>query len=105
MDDPRAMRLVERVGDLNREGQRLIERQRAFRQSLRERLAFEVLHDQIVDAVLVADVVKRADVRMVERSDRFGFALEPLAECGSLARASGRTLIATVRSRRVSRAL
>ena len=31
-------------------------------------------------AVLTADVVERADVRVVERGDRAGFALEPLAE-------------------------
>ena len=35
------------------------ERQRAPREARRERLAFEVLHHEIVDAVLLADVVER----------------------------------------------
>jgi hypothetical protein len=38
-----------------------------------ERLAFQVLHDQIVNAVLVAYVVQRADVRMPQT--RYGLRL------------------------------
>ena len=56
-------------------------------------------------AVLLADVVERADVRMVELGDGARFALEALAELRIGREAAGRILIATVRSRRVSRAL
>ncbi len=61
---------------------------------------------QVVEARrCVADVVERADVRMVERGDRPRLALEALrAACGSAASSGGSTLIATVRSSRVSRA-
>ena len=45
-------------------------------------LAFQILHDQEVDPVLLADVMERADVRMVQARDRLGFPLEPLAEIG-----------------------
>src|SRR5689334_3686274 len=50
----------------------------------RERLALEILHDEIVNgAVSVrgrADVVDGADVRMIEGRDDARFALEPLAK-------------------------
>jgi hypothetical protein len=42
---------------------------------------------------------------MVERRDSARLALEPRAGVGSLATVAGRTLMATVRSRRVSRPL
>jgi len=41
-----------------------------------ERRALDVLHHQIVEA----DVVQRADVRMIQRGDGAGFPLEALAE-------------------------
>ena len=39
---------------------------------LRQRLTFEILHDQESQAALLADVVERADVRMVVCGDRAG---------------------------------
>ena len=59
--------------------ERLGERQRPPREPLGQRLALEPLHDQEVDAVLVADVVERADVRVIERRDRARLALEARA--------------------------
>ena len=53
--------------------------QRALRQPIGERLAFEARHDEEVGAVVLADIVERADVRVIEGRDRFGFALESLA--------------------------
>ena len=50
MDDAVAMRLVERVGDLAREIDRLIDRQRSLLETVRQRLALEVLHDEVPDA-------------------------------------------------------
>ena len=82
MDDPLPVRLVQRVGDLDAEAQRLRERQRALAEAIRERLALEELHDEVLRAVLVADVVKGADVRMRELRDRLRLALEPLADFG-----------------------
>ena len=80
VDDARAVRLVERRRDLDRRLERLVDRERALRQPIRQRLAFEILHDEERGAVLLADVVQRADVRMIELRDRAGFAIEALAE-------------------------
>ena len=82
MHDPLPVRLVQGIRYLDGNGQRLIERQCALLQPLRQRLAIEILHDQEVDPVLAADVVERADVWMVQRGNRAGFALEPLLQIG-----------------------
>src|SRR5437899_2661517 len=44
-----------------------------------QRLPLEILHDQVIDAVLMADVVQRADIRMGEAGDglRLAFESEP----------------------------
>ena len=84
MRDPRAVRLVERVGDLDRDLQRLVERQRTVRscEARRERLALEILHHEIARALVFADVMDRADVRMIQRRNRACFAFEPRAQVG-----------------------
>ena len=48
-------------------------------QPLLEGLALEILHDEEGDAVLLADVVHGADVRVGQGGDRPGLALEPQA--------------------------
>src|SRR6516165_11937853 len=80
MDDPHAVSRGERVSDLNRALECLIERERTFLQSELERLALEILHDQERRPVLLADVIQRADVGMIELRDRAGLAVESLAE-------------------------
>ena len=80
--DACAVRLVERIRDLARALQRLIERQRPLREAIRERLTFEVLQHQKLHALLVPDVVEGADMRMIERGHGARLALEPLAEEG-----------------------
>ena len=47
MDESLAVRLVERVGQLHRVGEGLIERQRSARQALGERLALDELHHEV----------------------------------------------------------
>ncbi len=106
MDDARAMRFVERIGDVDRVRHRFVERQRSISQPRGQRFSLDQFHHQEVDAVVLADVVQRADVRMVQCGDGLGFALEARTELRVGQRVSvDRTLIATVRSRRVSRAL
>jgi hypothetical protein len=78
--DPRAMRLVERVRDLHPVAQRLVERERAPREAIGKRLAFEVLHHEERRALLLADVVERADMRVIEVRDRARFVLEAFTE-------------------------
>src|SRR5260221_109651 len=77
---PSGERTIWRVGDLDAIADHVIDRKRAANDSIGERLAVDVLHDQEVDLRLAADVVERANVRMVERGDRFRFALETEAE-------------------------
>ncbi len=78
--DPLPVRLVQRVRDLRPVPQRLLERQRALGQAIGKRLALEQLHHQVLDAVRVADVVQRADVRVRQLRNRLRFPLEPLPD-------------------------
>ncbi len=82
MDDPLPMRLTQCVGDLDSVAQELVERQRSALEALRQGLAFHALHHQEVHAVLMPDVVQRADVRMIQTRDCLGLALEALAPFG-----------------------
>src|SRR5207244_356771 len=66
--------------DLDRAAERLVERERALVRSLRNSFALQILHDQVVRCVLVADVIQRANMRMAERRDRASFALEPVTK-------------------------
>jgi hypothetical protein len=49
---------------------------------LRERVTVQVLQHEEVDAVLMSNVVERADVRVVQAGDGLGFPLEPLLQLG-----------------------
>jgi hypothetical protein len=51
-----------------------------------------VLHHHVAGAILVADVVEHADVRVVERSHGAGFALEALPEVLALGDMFGQDL-------------
>ena len=105
MDDPLPVRLVQRVGDLDAVSQRRLERQRTLRQPIRERLALEQLHHQVLGLPLPPHVVQGTYMRMRELRDRLRLALEALAHLGRRDMCCGSTFTATVRSRRVSRAL
>jgi hypothetical protein len=77
VEDPGAVRLVERGGDIGGITQRLIERQRPARESRSERLPLDILHDEVFDVPFAAHVVNHADVGMIEARDGPRFALEP----------------------------
>ena len=79
MHDPGAMREGQALGDLDRAGDRLRRWHRSVRQPRRQRRAVELLHHQEHRAVLLADVVQRADVGMGEGGDcrRFPFEARP----------------------------
>ena len=76
MDDAVLVRSVEGLGDLRRDVERLSKRHRAARQALGQRLTGEMFHDEVGRAVVAADVVERADVRVRERGDGAGLPLE-----------------------------
>ena len=72
------MRGVERVGDLDAEIEDLVDRQRLAGDVLIERLPVEQLHRDELPALELADVVDRADRRMIEGRGGSRLALEPL---------------------------
>jgi hypothetical protein len=82
---PLAVRAREGARDLDRVTERKRQREGSLLQSRGERLAFEILHHQVVDAVLLPDVVEMADVRIAQAGDRAGLSLEalpPFGVCG-----------------------
>src|SRR5262249_11505395 len=80
VDDAGTVRFVEGVSDLHGDLERLVERERTFFQTALERVSLEIRHDEIRDALLVADVVQSADVWMIEGRDRPRLTLEAVAE-------------------------
>ena len=68
---------LEGFRDLFRNRQRLVERDGAACQSLRQILALDELHHESLDAAGVLQPVDGRDVRMIQRSKDFCFALEP----------------------------
>ena len=82
VDDPRPVRAVQRIGDLDAAAQQLGGGQRPALEALGQGLALEVLHDEIDQVALAPDVVERADVGVVQRGDRAGLALEARAQLG-----------------------
>ena len=93
MNDSGLVRPVERRRDLRRQTHRLVEWQRSSRQSVGQRLTLEQLHHEIPDGdrllivarrlvaghCRLADVVKDADMGMVQRGDRARLTIETLA--------------------------
>ena len=66
-------------------------------QAVEERLAFDELHDDVRPAVVLADFVDRADVRMIERGHGARLAQHAPLGSGSRPTLSGRILMATRR--------
>ena len=87
-----AVRFVERVGELASKFENLFEGERTFFEALRKRLAFEALHDEIVGAILMANVIEHTDVRMIEAGDGFGFPFEALLVNGIIRNLRGKNL-------------
>ena len=83
MHDALRVRGVERVGDLRAELEHFVERQRALRDAILQRLPVEQLHHhELALPACDADVVERADVRVIEVRDDARFALEALDRFG-----------------------
>ena len=106
MDDAGTMCLVERVGDLDRRSsapRRACSGPRVRR--VGERLAFEILHHQVIDASTLQRGRRRTACRCADAAGRRSPWPRARTAPGARGRAEGRILIATVRSRRVSFAL
>ena len=72
------VRRIERVGDLDAERQDRLHLHRAPRDQVFQRRAVEELHHEESLSPVLADVVDRADVRMIQRRCRLGLAPEAL---------------------------
>ncbi len=81
---PLAVSLIERVCNLHGIPERFINWNRAAFEALRQSLAIQVLHDKKMNSVLLADVMKSADMRMIETRYRARLALESLTSLGAL---------------------
>ena len=90
MDDPLLVRGFERLGDLLRDRQRLVERDGAARDALPPRSSPST--SSITSArtsVRLLEAVDVRDVRMIQRGEDFGFALEAREPIGIARRRSG----------------
>ena len=67
MHDTRGVRRRQPASDLNGESQCFGIRKCSSLQPLRKGLPLQVLHHQVIDLVLAANVVQRADVGMIQR--------------------------------------
>ena len=86
------MRVRQGVGNLACDVDRIVDGQGSARQTSGQRFAFEILHDEIIEISIMADVVHAADVWMVETGDGLGLAIEPLADLGADVSAPGDNL-------------
>ena len=77
MNNPLFVCGLERLGDLFRDRQRLVDRYRAARDRLRQILALDEFHHERVQAGRFLEPIDRRDVRMIERGERLRLALEP----------------------------
>ena len=104
MRDPLVVRRREPVRDRKRQLNRLADRDRACIQAFPKRLALEQFRHDERRIGIGADVVHGQDVRVVQRRGRAGFLLESMEAIDVGRNAVGRTLIATSRASRGSRA-
>jgi hypothetical protein len=77
MHDAALVRGLERVGDLSRDAERFLQRQRPNGETLHQRLARNELHDERQRAVAVLEPVDLRDVRMIELCEQLRLALKP----------------------------
>ena len=82
MNDASCMRGFERVGDLNANFEHLRAFQRISRDNRSERRPVKELHHDEWLSLVFADVVNRADVRVIERRGGARFATESLERVG-----------------------
>ena len=76
MNDAGLVRRLERLGDLRRDRQGVVERDRSLRDPLLQGLPVDQLQHERARAALLLDAVDLRDVRMIEGREQLGFPLE-----------------------------
>ena len=76
MNDALLVRALERVGDLPRDGNRVVEGDRALSNAVRQRRTFDEFQHQRVHAGRILQAVDVSDVRVVERGEHLRLAAE-----------------------------
>jgi hypothetical protein len=92
VDDPNGVGLGQPLGDLRRNREHLLRRQRAACERLAKRLPLDELHRDVEAAFGFSNVVHRDDVRVVERRGGSGFPLEARHPVGIRRQAAGKHL-------------
>jgi len=105
MNHPLAVCRGQRIGNLRCGDECLLRRHRPLQETRGQCLACDMLHHEKHQAPVIADVVQRADVGMIQGATAFASRSNRERRSASSAMPCGSTLIATVRSRRVSLAL
>ena len=85
MDDALLVRGFERLRNLLRDRQRLLDRDRSARNALGQIVALDEFHHERRDARALFESVDAGDVRMIQRGEDFGFTLktcEPIVVSG-----------------------
>ena len=77
MDDALLVRRLKRIGDLARDRRAPRRPRSALRDAVGQRRALDELHHEGADAVRLLEAVDGGDVRVIERGQDLGFALEP----------------------------
>src|SRR4030095_13869979 len=75
MDDPLLVRRFERLGDLTRDRERLLDWQGTLGDAILERGPLDQLEHQRLGRGRILDAVDRSDVRMIERGEELRLAL------------------------------
>ena len=86
------MGFVEGVGDLRAVLEHVVQGQRPLDEALFERFAFQALHNDEIDSILVADIMENADIGMIQAGYGFGFAFEALSGLGVRGQVVGQDL-------------
>ena len=92
VDDPLLVRGFERLGNLLRDRQCLVERDRAACDPLRQVVALDQLHDEGVNVTRLFESVNDGDVGMVQRRQGPGFTLEAREPLGVVRERLGQDL-------------
>ncbi len=92
MDDPLQVRAGQPVGDRRADLDGLSPRKRGGRKPISQRLPFEQLRHDEEDALVLSEIVDGQNVRMRQRGDGLGFALETRHRVGILGAVSRKDL-------------